>query len=94
MHGFEPVTCGYIYLHCITTCAIEPKFHKLLRILSTFGYFKGHPIQKKVFGNSDNWKIGKLDIWIFGKSESRKLENPSLSLCGHKVSIMSKYVSL
>ena len=47
--------------------------------MSTFGYFKGHPIQKKVFGNSDNWKIGKLDIWIFGKSESRKLENPSLA---------------
>ena len=40
---------------------------ELLRILSTFAYFKGHPIQKKVFGNSDNWKIGKLDIWIFGK---------------------------
>ena len=58
---------------------MEPKFHELLRIFSTFGYFKGHPIQKKVFGNSDNWKIGKLDIWIFGKSESRKLENPSLA---------------
>ena len=58
---------------------MEPKFHELLRIFSTFGYFKGHPIQKKVFGNSDNWKIGKLDIWIFGKSESRKLDNPSLA---------------
>ena len=58
---------------------MEPKFHELLRIFSTFGYFKGHPIQKKVFGNSDSWKIGKLDIWIFGKSESRKLDNPSLA---------------
>ena len=73
---------------------MEPKFHELLRTFSTFGYFKGHPMQKKVFGNSDNWKIGRLDIWIFGKWESRKLENPSLSLCGQKVTIMSKYVSL
>ena len=39
--------------------------------MSTFGYFKGHPIQKKVFGNSDNW--------TFGYSENRKLENPSLA---------------
>ena len=58
---------------------MEPTFLELSRIFSTFGYFKGHPIQKKVFGNSDNWKIGKLDIWIFGKSESRKLDNPSLA---------------
>ena len=39
---------------------MELKFKELLRILSTFAYFKGHPIQKKVFGNSDSWKIGKL----------------------------------
>ena len=58
---------------------MEPKFKELLPILSTFAYFKGHPIQKKVFGNSDNWKIEKLDIWRFGKSGSRKLENPSLA---------------
>ena len=55
------------------------KFKDLLRISYTFAYFKGDPIQKKVFGYSDTWKIGKLDIWIFGKSESRKLENPSLA---------------
>ena len=73
---------------------MEPMFNELLRIFPTFGYFKGHPIQKKVFGNSDSWKIGKLDIWIFGNLESRKLENPSLSLCGQKVSIMLKYASL
>ena len=55
------------------------KFKELLRISSTFAYFKGDPIQKKVFGYSDTWKIGKLDIWIFGKLESRTLDNPSLA---------------
>merc|ERR1711973_345645 len=54
---------------------MEPKFHELLRILSTFGYFKGHPIQKK-----ENRKIGHLEI---RKSEEiRKIgkwENPSLA---------------
>ena len=78
MLGFEPVTCDWAcaWHHQLS---LEPQFHELLRILSTFGYFKGHPIQNKVFGNSDSWKIGKLDIWIFGKSESRKLDNPSLA---------------